>query len=139
MGEIVSWTTRAIGKSPVRYYTARPDQEAIASSRLLYGSDLAGNTAIVVEGPADCWAIGPGAVCTSGLIVTEAQMEKIARFPIRVICFDSGRVAQSRAKKLAKQLSVFPGETHVAEMTSGDDPADAEEWELQSLRETFSL
>lgn len=135
-GQIVSWTTRAIGDAQLpRYKSASPEEESVHHKTLLYGADHVRHSAIVVEGPLDAWAIGPGAVATLGVGFTTAQLSKIAEFPMRSICFDSEPVAQERARQLADALSIFPGTTQVVQL-SQNDPASASKREIEQLRRT---
>jgi len=138
-GEIVSWTTRAIGAAQPRYISASPEQETIEHKNLLYGADLANHGIVVVEGPTDAWAIGPGAVATMGLEVSSTQLHEIGAYPSRAICFDNSDVARKRAEKLARRLEDdhFPGETHLIELETGDDPADCDPMEIEDIRRKF--
>lgn len=131
---VVSWTTRAISdEASPKYLTAPPDCEKLPIKSLLYGDDLASSHAIVVEGPADAWRIGPGAVATLGVNVSNAQIKRISQFAVRAICFDNEPNAQRRAKALAHQLSLMPGVTYTLELDS-DDPGNATEKEIRSVR-----
>jgi hypothetical protein len=100
---------------------------------LLFGNQYIRDTAIVVEGPLDAIRVGRGAVATFGLAVTQFQLAEIARIWKRVIVFDSSPQAQARAKVLAEQLAVFPGETVRIELDA-DDPGSASEQEIRKLR-----
>lgn len=113
-GEVVSWTTRSISSNPktVRYISAGENEEAMPHKELLYGEDFARHAVIVVEGIFDVWRIGPGAVATFGSGYSQEQLERIAKYPTRAICFDNESEAQKRARKLVNDLSVFPGETY---------------------------
>jgi len=113
-GEIVSWTTRSISSNPkiTRYISAGKNEELMPHKELLYGEDFARHAIIVVEGVFDAWRIGPGAVATFGSGYSTEQLERIAKYPTRAICFDNEVEAQSRARKLVNDLSVFPGDTY---------------------------
>src|SRR5581483_4434906 len=52
-GEMVSWTTRSLRDTGLRYIRARPEEEKYRAHTLLYGHDLVRDTIIVVEGPFD--------------------------------------------------------------------------------------
>jgi DNA primase len=136
-GVVVSWTTRAIGTTEARYVSAAPDQEAVNHKTLLYGEDKTGSAIVVVEGPLDVWAIGPGAVAIMGLQTTAEQVERIGRHPLRTICCDNEPAALHRAKRLAKVLRQYPGETYVVELETGKDPAEAERGEIEDIRRKF--
>lgn len=133
-GETVSWTTRSIGSGSARYLSASPEQELISMKRVLYGEDYARHSIVVCEGPIDVWAIGPGAVGTLGVSYTRDQVTRIGQYLVRVICFDSEPAAQRRARRLATELTVFAGETHVVELETGGDAAEASRSEIADLR-----
>lgn len=136
-GKIVSWTTRSIADRGGRYSSASRSQEAYHHKDLLYGGDYVRGSTIVCEGPTDVWRIGPGAVATLGLSYTTAQIYELGKIPRRTICFDRGKAAQDRAKKLAKLLCSLPGETQVVELESGEDPDTADSEELEQLRKVL--
>lgn len=117
--------------------TAKPDQESMSSKDVLYGCDLAGHSIVVVEGPADVWAIGPGAVAVFGLNLSEVQLQEIGAYPVRSICFDKGSTAQRQADRIAERLTLLPGDTNIIEIESGDDPAEMDEDEKVELRRRF--
>lgn len=135
-GEVVSWTTRTIGERGTRYISAKPEQERMAHKDLLYGEDYCRNVVIVHEGPFDVWRTGPGAVCTFGTDYTKAQVERLVKYPVRVVCFDSEPTAQRMARKLVAELAVFPGETFLVTLDS-KDPGSASDAEILELRRRF--
>lgn len=135
-GEVVSWATRAISDLTLRYISASEEEESIPHKELLYGEDFAHLTIIVVEGFFDVWRIGPGAVCTFGSGYSSEQMKKIAKYPTRVICFDNEPEAQKRAKRLANELSVLPGETYNVTLDSKDPAVEPYE-NILRLRKEF--
>lgn len=110
----------------------------MAHKSILYGADLAKSAVIVTEGPFDALRLGPGAVATLGLNVTQEQIWRLSAFPIRVIAFDSERKAQERARQLAEQLSIFPGRTSIM-MTEGPDPGSASPREVRLIRRAVFL
>jgi len=134
-GEIVSWTTRSVGKDPKkRYHSASAEEESMNHKELLYGEDYCRHAVIVHEGPLDVWATGPGSVCTCGTSYTNGQVRRIAEYPKRIVCFDSQEEAQERAESLCDLLDVFPGETYNVSLETGADAAEADEDELEALR-----
>lgn len=134
-GEIVSWTTRTISNSKriTRYISASKDEEAIPHTELLYGEDFARHAIIVVEGVFDVWRIGQGAVATFGSGYSTRQLERIAKYPMRAICFDNELEAQKRARKLVNDLSVFPGDTYNITLDMKDAAEESRE-NIQRLR-----
>ena len=134
-GKIVSWTTRSISnnKKTVRYISASLKQESIPHKSLLYGEDYCEKTIIVTEGPFDVWKIGPGAVATLGTGYSNKQLLRMTNYLKRIICFDSDKLAQKRAKKLCDDLSVYPGETFNVRLDA-KDAADASNKEIKLLR-----
>ena len=138
-GEVVSWTTRSVRDTGPRYMAAKPEQEKIHARELLYGEDYCVNSIVVHEGPTDVWATGPGAVALMGMSWTKAQLLRMAKYSLRVVCFDSTPDAQRRARKLCDQLEVFPGTTTRVELESGKDSASSSQREVQTLRSMASL
>jgi len=137
-GKTVSWTTRAIADdNPRRYVNAGSDQEAVPAKSVLFGADKAGHAAIITEGPLDAMRIGPGGVATMGLVVSQAQIAAMAKFPVRAVCFDSEPAAQLRAEALCTALAGLPGRTVRVELESAKDAGAADERELRQLRKEF--
>lgn len=132
-GETVSWTSRKINDKGLRWRSAGANQEAINHKSLLYGIDYIRHTAIVVEGPSDVWAIGPGAVGTCGTGFSRAQVARLCRLPRRVVCFDNSEPAQRRARALCDALEPFAGET-LNVVLDADDPGSANKREINALR-----
>jgi hypothetical protein len=137
-GRDVSWTTRAIVDGPgvVRYLSAPADCESVPAKHLVYGFDYVRHAAVIVEGPADVWRVGPGAVATLGLAYTPHQLKQLATVPVRVVAFDKGTDAQMKARQLCRQLAAFPGKTLRVEL-SGKDPGESPESEIAELRAAF--
>ena len=132
--ERVSWTTRTINKKvSQRYLSAKSENETIPHKTLLYGEDYARHAIVVVEGPIDVWAIGPGAVATFGLSITSAQILKMSKYPIRAVCLDNTKQAQATARKLVDSLSGYKGETYNIQL-SGKDAAETSAAELKQIR-----
>jgi DNA primase len=138
-GEVVSWTTRGLGSGRSRYMTAKPSQEKMHHKELLYGEDYCDphRGVIVHEGPIDVWATGEGSVATMGLTYTKAQVLRLAKYPVRAVCFDAEPAASRRASQLATALADFPGTTHIVHLESGKDPAEITFLEREQLRRKF--
>jgi hypothetical protein len=135
-----SWTTRSINPEcphNLRYLSAPPEREAVHLTTILYGADYCHNhAAIVVEGPTDLWAIGPGAISTLGMGITSRQLSRIARFPVRVVAFDNEPKAQKRADTLCRKLAEYPGQT-IRYVFTGNDAASSPRKEINRLRRTY--
>ncbi len=134
-GKIVSWTTRSISnsKNVTRYISASEKEESIPHKSLLYGEDYVRDIIIVHEGPTDVWRTGPGSVATLGTGYSTDQILKMIAYKKRIICFDNAKEAQTRAKKLCDDLSVFPGKTFNIQLNA-EDPASASKKEINLLR-----
>jgi len=137
-GRQVSWTTRSIGKEGGRrYINAGPLEESVAAKGILYGQDYLRSSVIVHEGPTDVWRTGPGSTALFGLNYSQAQLEALSGYPLRVVCLDNTDEAQSVAKGLCRDLAPFPGETIQVRLESGEDPGSADDQEIEELREQF--
>lgn len=133
-GRTVSWTTRAIRDNvAARYISAGPQEEIMPHKQMLYGEDFVRGTVVVHEGPLDVWTTGPGAVATFGTGHSSAQVQRIAAYPVRYICFDAEPEAQKRARALVDALSVLPGDTYNISLDS-KDIAEAGPKEIKQLR-----
>ena len=137
-GRQISWTTRSLAPdADKRYISASPEEEIISHKSVIYGAHLCRSIIVFTEGPADAWAIGPGAGATCGLGCTAEQIAALAEFPVRIACFDNEYDAQRRAGEVCEMLSIFPGETRNIVLETGKDPASAEPAEVAGLREHF--
>lgn len=137
-GRPVAWTTRAItDANPPRYRNGPDERCLIPVKECVYGLDLVRNACVIHEGPTDCWATGPGAVCTFGVNYSRRQVAILSRIPRRTVCFDADAAGQSRARRLADELSCFPGETSVVTLDSGKDAASADKAEVAEIRRRF--
>ncbi|MDR2115855.1 MAG: hypothetical protein LBP87_05685 [Planctomycetaceae bacterium] len=136
-GDMVSWTTRAIGRT-LPYISAAKNQEVQPIKTLLYGEQYRTfyDTIIVTEGVFDVFNIGVGAVAVFGKAVTPAQRHRISRFARRVICFDNEPDTQEQAKQLCRELSIFSGET-LNLCLDAADPGSADKKEIKRLRRLF--
>ena len=132
---LVSFTTRAVNeKTSPRYMTQTDEESIIPPKNLLYGEHLVGgNSIIVVEGPADAWRIGPGAVAMLGAGWTKAQAMKLLSYKQRFIVFDPDDTGRKKAESLASWLSPYSGET---EIITGllSDPGDMTMKQVKNLR-----
>jgi len=137
-GQVVSYTSRSIvdDEFTLRYLSAAAEDEAINHKELLYGADLTSGACVVVEGPADAWNIGPGAVATCGIGYSPAQLARISAYPVRAICFDNGTKAQERAAELCDVLMTLPGVTYNVQLDA-DDPGSAPKKEIKKLRKAI--
>jgi len=139
-GQVKSWTTRAIGSNVTqRYVSASPERDGGTNIKhLVYGLGQCHHSVIIVEGPLDVWAVGPGAAAVFGTAFTPAQVEQLASIPYRFICFDSEPPAQRKAAELARTLCLFPGVTSNI-LLDAKDPAEASAKELALLRQEAGL
>lgn len=132
-GQVVSWTTRSLSNNGQRYISAKADEEFIAHKSILYGQDYVRHTALVVEGPTDVWAIGPGAIATFGINVSRAQITQLMQYPRAIVCFDNEWKAQQMAQSLCNELGAIGGEVSNVVLDS-KDPGEANSKELKQLR-----
>ena len=132
-GELVSWTTRALGNRQPKYLSAPDQHSRLPLKWTLYGQDYAYGAVIVVEGPTDVWRIGPGAVATYGVQWTQQQAALLEQIPYRAIVYDNTpRIAQQQARRLARRIN-WNGRTEVLRLRA-DDPGEASPQEVRQLR-----
>lgn len=135
-GKTTSWTTRATVDQGRRYVAAGAEEEAWPAKQTLYGAEYARHGVVIVEGPADAWRVGPGAVALLGVSYTRAQVTQLAAFPVRALVFDSDLDAQKRAEQLCHELQAFPGTTENVLLDSSD-PGSASPKEIRRLRRLY--
>lgn len=97
---------------------------------------MAHHAVVIVEGPADAWNVGPGAVALFGVGYTPQQVAALAQYPVRVVCMDSDSEGRAAAERLCSELSIFPGDTYRVELDA-DDPGSASKREVRKLRKAF--
>jgi len=133
-GEVVSYTGRTIKHDTKPKYKMSDNVDMVEDPKgLLYGIDkIPGDSIIVVEGPADVWGIGFGAVALLGIDWTTEQANQIRKYKNRYIIFDPEELAQKRAWELAKWLSYFPGNTEIIDDLSCD-PGDLDGEEKKEI------
>ncbi len=121
-GKLVSYTGRDItDRSDLKYKACTGEDEIIFHKDCLYALDNVQNSSvIVVEGIADVWRLGPGAVALFGMLYSPEQIKKLKRFKRRYIMLDSGENEFKKSKEMAAVLSIFDGENIVVELDEGD-------------------
>lgn len=109
-GRLVSYQGRDYsGKSELRYKACRQCDEARDHKTCLYGSWLVkgGQRAVVVEGVADAWRLGKGAVATFGIAYTQAQVKLLAEYKFLAFLFDGEEQAVAQRDKLAWEVKLL--------------------------------
>lgn len=135
-GQMVSYQGRDItNKSELKYKACAKEEEVIDHQNVVYGLDnVKGKVCVIVEGLADVWRLGYGAVCCFGISWTLSQVNLIAsRFKTVYVMFDGGEdAANKQAYKLACLLSARGVEVEILELESGD-PGDMPQDEADKL------
>lgn len=90
---------------------------------------------VIVEGIADAWKLGPGAVSTFGIGFTTPQVLRIKRYQYRFILYDNDpkREGQVAAKKLANILMGFDGTTEIVNLKNVKDPGELDKMDAKQL------
>jgi len=143
---LVSYTTRSIGNRPDKYRACPKNQEQIHHKNLLYGWDgpiggthIVGPTAIVVEGPADVWRIGPGALAIFGDQVSSAQIALLKKFRRLFIMLDGDEAGKAAGEKLAWRMSGLGVDTKQVILPNGKDPGELSKHEVVEIRNELLL
>lgn len=136
-GRVVNFIGRDIsGKAKSKYILETNEAAALPKGQILYNLDAAGDTILIVEGPADVWRIGDGAVATMGTQFSALQVKTILDHGIQrvFVLYDPEPEATRLAKRLANQLSgVIPHVDVLLKQTEGD-PGDMSPDEVIELR-----
>lgn len=142
--KLVSYQGRDVtNKSKLRYMACASENEARDHKECLYGYDLVmGDTVVVVEGIADAWRLGPGAVATFGVKYKLGQVALLRKFKRRFILFDNPTYdpeAGVQAHKLANLLTAFDGTTEVLTLEDWKDPGVMPQEEADALMRDISI
>jgi len=135
-GRMVSFQGRDYtGKAELRYKACRKEDETRDHKECLYGSWLVtGSRGVVVEGIADAWRLGPGAVATFGISYTTAQMRRLAFYKEVVLVFDSDPQAIRQAETLGFCLkNLNPAIVVRIVEIEGGDPGELSQWDADKL------
>jgi hypothetical protein len=134
--KMVSYQGRDItNKHALKYKACCEVDEVIHHKHILYGVDLVpGDVAVIVEGAADAWRLGPGAVATFGTGFTLPQLNLFCRlFKRGFILFDPEPEAQARAEKAGMLLSARGIDVEILEINGDYDPGDMPQDEADNL------
>jgi DNA primase len=123
------------GTSKIPYKACPMEQEVIHHKHILYGVDLVpGDTAVLVEGAADAWRLGPGALATFGTGFTLPQLNLFCRrFKRAFILFDPEEAAQQRADMAGALLAARRIPTEILCLTGEGDPGDLKQDDANHL------
>jgi len=135
--KLVTYQGRAVTKNNLRYRTLIDNLSVKTPKETLYGIDKIRDCAIIVEGVADVWRIGPGAVALCGMRATDEQVQMIRNISRRYIMLDNEPQAQRNAKKLAKKLASFGGKVHVVSLNSVKDAGELTQEQANEIRGAF--
>jgi hypothetical protein len=140
--KMVSYQGRDItDKSSLKYKACEKCNEVIEHQTIVYGYDEAeGDTGLLVEGIADVWRLGPGAMCCFGISFTLAQVNLLAKkFKKLYIMFDGGEAtARKQSELLAALLSARGVEIEILDLDEGD-PGEMPQQEADDLMKELEL
>ena len=135
-GTLISYQGRDYtGRAGLRYKACRKEEEVIPHQDCLYGEGLVHSAhIIVVEGIADAWRLGPGAVACFGIAFTSAQVERLAQYQRVTIIFDGEERAMAQAHLLSQWLKGIDSkiDVQIIEIMEGD-PAELDQWDADKL------
>lgn len=143
-GKMISYQGRDItGKCEdgIKYMACRKTDEVQDHKSSLYAIDLVeGDAAVIVEGAADAWRLGPGAVGTFGTGFTPAQQHLFRkRFKKGFALFDPEPIALRKAEKCAYELAALGVQMELIEIEKGTDPGDLSQSEADYIMQQLGL
>lgn len=137
---LVSYVGRTIGHRMDKYRAAPKEWRSLNPHDTLYGLDkVCGNTVVVMEGPADVWRWGPGAVALFGDQSSLSQRILLRRFRRAIIMLDGDDAGKTAGEKLAWQMSGFGMEVQQAILPDGLDPGQLDSGQVQELKKDLGL
>lgn len=122
-GVLVSYQGRIISDNPVapKYKACLKHLEAVHHKQILYNIDNATqDTLVVVEGAADVWKLGDGAVATFGTKFRWPQVSIMAGFKRVFVLFDPEEQAQRQALKIIDALVSLGVQAFRVNLKKGD-------------------
>jgi len=133
--ELISFISRdSTNKSPLKYKAASKDNEIIDHRKVLYGYDkVPGDTIVVVEGAADVWMLGPGAVATFGVQYSYSQLRLMTEFDNIYILYDTDAPGQKKAKQMKNSLLLTGKNVKMIKLKGYKDPGEMPKNKAQSL------
>ena len=138
---VVTWIgLDTAGVRSAKYKAASVQESFIPTSELLYGADYVGKNVLVVEGAADVWRMGRGAVALLGMGQTVNKLEPLISLEAEryFIMLDGEPQAIENARRIAHDLSSHSLQVEVLELDSGD-PDDLDDFDVQKWREELEL
>jgi hypothetical protein len=138
---MVSFQARDItNKSILKYKACEQSTEIIHHKYILYGVDLVPfETCVLVEGIADVWRLGPGAVCGFGIKMTEQQITLLyERYRRIYIMFDDEPEAQKQAKRIGNKLASIDCDVSIIDDFNGDPGEMSNTQAIKLMKKIFS-
>lgn len=140
--ELVTFTSRDYtGKREPKYKEQRVNEAMIPAKDCLYNIDSVKDKLLIVEGPADVWRMGDGAVSLFGVHCSEKQQETLLcwwKYSMKtkqrkkvVLLLDPK--TRKAADKLYYMLISFIRDLKIVEL-SGRDPAELTQEEAMNLK-----
>ncbi len=128
------------GSKQTKYKAASLAESFMPTGELVYGADKAGKRVVVVEGIADVWRVGPGAVATFGMGITTARMQLLRNLEAEqyFVMYDAEARAQENAQALAFALGIGGRKVEVIKLAMGD-PDDLSDGAVDLLRMDLGL
>jgi DNA primase len=143
--ELVSFTSRDYtGKGEPKYKAQPVDEAMIPANDCLYNIDTVKDDLLIVEGPADVWRMGDGAVALFGLSCSVSQQEMLFRWWMHVLKVKKRRhkkrvvmlldpKTKRAADKIYYALTSFIRDIKIIEL-EGKDPAELTQQEAMNLK-----
>ena len=140
-GKLVSYQGRDITNNhPSKYMACAEEAEVWHHKFTVYGIDHCRDIGIGVEGIADVWRLGYGAVCFFGIEFTLPQVLMIKRrFKRFFILFDNEPQAQENADKLGVLLNGFNIDVEILENDMDKDPGDMSQADADALMRELEI
>jgi len=142
-GEIVNFTARDITGRPdaARYLMCDEAKAAVSRKHCLYGIEKTTSIVLIVEGPADVWRMGRGAVATLGTEWNTEQVSELLKLNATdyYVMFDGEKPAIKSADALAQTLMSRGRSAHVLELPEDVDPGELTPEEAKTIREQIGL
>ena len=139
LNELVTYQTRAIGKSSVPYLACPKELEIINIKDLLYPEELS-HTVFLVEGLFDCWKVrkaGFPAVCGFGAGLEPKQIRKLSTKRV-IIFYDGDETGIKKAEEIKNRIEFINGKgVEIATCPKGKDPGNLNSKQITKILKEY--
>ena len=141
---LVCFTSRDVtGDQEPKYKHALPQESLITAGKTIYNYDtlLAGQDAFLVEGPADVWKLGDGAVSLLGVQHTMEQVRLLSKKDIRTlfVLFDNDADGRRTSRYFGRLMAPLVKDVEIVLLQKKKDPGELTASEVETIKDKLGF